>query len=63
MNAIIQNALNIFILILSSYTFKNHMTDSQTPPSENGGTIQQDKKKNTKKNTKPYTGYKTTASY
>lgn len=33
------------------------MTDYQTPPPENGGTIQQDKT-NIKK-PKPYTGYKT----
>lgn len=35
--------LIIGILILASYTFKKQMTDFQTPPSENGGTISQDK--------------------
>lgn len=47
MNAIIwKDALNTGIVILASYTFKNQMTDSQTPPSEKGVTISQDKTNN-----------------
>lgn len=38
------------------------MTDCQTPPPENGGTIQEDET-NIKKNIKPYTNYKTTELY